>query len=91
MRVNPELKLVETIKGLRPDNSESSNETVLIEDANLLPDFRGQTMRQVLKRGNDLGLDVVLEGSGMAIKQEPDPGCPLDGITSVKVSFRPPA
>ncbi len=91
MRVNPELKLVETIKGLRPDNSESSNEPVLIEDANLLPDFRGQTMRQVLKRGNDLGLDIVLEGSGMAIKQEPGPGCPLDGITSVKVSFKPPA
>jgi cell division protein FtsI (penicillin-binding protein 3) len=91
MRVNPELKLVETIKGLRPDNSESPNEPVLIENANLLPDFRGQTMREVLKRGSDLGLNVLLDGTGMAVNQDPGPGSPLDGITSVKVSFRPPA
>jgi cell division protein FtsI (penicillin-binding protein 3) len=91
LRVNPEIKLVETKKELRQDNSENVNEPVLIENADLLPDFRGQTMREVLKRGNDLGLNILLEGTGMAVNQDPGPGSPLDGITSVKVIFRPPA
>jgi hypothetical protein len=48
-------------------------------------------MREVLKRGSDLGLNVLLDGTGMAVNQDPRPGSPLDGITSVKVSFKPPA
>jgi cell division protein FtsI (penicillin-binding protein 3) len=91
MRVNPELQIAETIKAPSQDEPESPDMPVLIEDANLLPDFRGQTMREVLKKGKDLGLHILLEGSGMAVKQDPGPGSPLDGITSVKVSFRPPA
>ena len=58
---------------------------------NLLPDFRGLTIREVLKDISSLGLDITFEGSGRAFKQEPKPGVSLNGITSVKVSFRPPA
>ncbi|HJX33660.1 MAG TPA: penicillin-binding protein, partial [Desulfatiglandales bacterium] len=91
MRVNPEIRVAEIIKESPQDSAESPDKPVLIGEANLLPDFRGKTMREVLKRGNELGLDVLIDGSGMAISQEPDPGSPLDGITSIKVSFRPPA
>jgi cell division protein FtsI (penicillin-binding protein 3) len=90
MRVNPEIRLVETIRESPQDNSESPDKPIMIREANLLPDFQGKTMREVLKRGNELGLDVLIDGSGMAISQEPGPGSPLDGITSIKVSFRPP-
>jgi len=56
----------------------------------LLPDFSGQSMRQVLSDGRALGLNVVLEGTGLAVRQIPRPGSPLQKITSVKVRFSPP-
>ncbi len=55
-----------------------------------LPDFSGLGMREVLKRSHALGLKVCLEGSGLAIKQKPDPGTPLETVQSVTVNFRPP-
>ena len=58
--------------------------------AGQLPDFTGLGMREVLKRGRALGLKVCLEGSGLAIKQNPDPGSPLETVQSVKVNFKPP-
>lgn len=56
----------------------------------LLPDFRGMGMREVLKRGRALGLKVSLKGSGLAVKQEPEAGSPLNTVKSVIVSFNPP-
>ena len=58
--------------------------------AGLLPDFTGLGMREVLKRGRVLGLKVCLEGSGLAIRQNPDPGSLLKTVQSLKVNFRPP-
>ncbi len=56
-----------------------------------LPDFKGQTMREVLREGNALGLKVILRGTGLAYKQYPRPGIPLKKVSVVKVRFRPPA
>jgi hypothetical protein len=61
-----------------------------IEDVGLLPDFRGQSMREVLKKGRALGLRVVLKGTGLAVNQNPGPGSSLENITAVQVNFRPP-
>ena len=58
--------------------------------AGQLPDFTGLGMREVLKRSRALGLKVCLEGSGLAIRQNPDPGSPLITVQSVKVNFEPP-
>lgn len=55
-----------------------------------LPDFAGQSMREVMKRGSALGLKLYFEGSGLAVNQNPAPGSPLEGVKSVKVFFRPP-
>jgi cell division protein FtsI (penicillin-binding protein 3) len=55
-----------------------------------LPDFRGLGMREVLKRGRALGLKVHLEGTGLAVKQEPGAGTPLQEVAAVRISFRPP-
>ena len=55
-----------------------------------LPDFTGLGMREVLKRIRALGLKVCLEGSGLAIRQNPDPGSPLKTVQSVTVNFKPP-
>lgn len=60
-------------------------------DGDLLPDFRGLTMREVLKNISVLGINITFEGSGRAYEQEPEPGVSIDNVTTVKVSFRPPA
>jgi cell division protein FtsI (penicillin-binding protein 3) len=55
----------------------------------MLPNFRGMTMRQVIKEGRSLGIRVAVEGSGLAVGQMPEPGAPLEQIGAVKVSFMP--
>lgn len=94
MRINPELKVVklETSKEEpRPAEQEINQRPVVCEkEEGVLPDFRGLTMRQVLKEGNALGLNVVMEGTGLAVRQEPEPGSSLDEVTMLKVSFMPP-
>jgi cell division protein FtsI (penicillin-binding protein 3) len=94
MRVNPDLKLVETIEEPIYGNSETpkdrSKRGIRTESDHMIPDFTGQTMREVLRLGSELGLEMVLDGSGMAVKQVPEPGSPIDGVTAVVVSFEPP-
>jgi cell division protein FtsI (penicillin-binding protein 3) len=63
----------------------------LTAEAGILPDFRGLTMREVVTEVRSLGLDMNLEGSGLAFEQDPKAGLPLKGVALVKVSFRPPS
>jgi cell division protein FtsI (penicillin-binding protein 3) len=55
-----------------------------------LPDFTGLGMREVIKKAETLGVEVLLEGTGLAVKQHPQPGLPLNKVHMVKVNFRPP-
>jgi cell division protein FtsI (penicillin-binding protein 3) len=96
LRVTPEIRLVESKPGqLQPVVSEATPigkkkvPTQRIE-AGLLPDFKGLGMREVLRKGRALGLDVRMEGTGLAIQQDPRPGLPLTEVKSVRVSFEPP-
>jgi cell division protein FtsI (penicillin-binding protein 3) len=94
LRIHPQLRLtkIEDRSGVhhlkRPDLDPVTE--LNIENVGLLPDFRGQSMREVLKKGRALGLKVVLEGTGLAVNQDPKPGSPLEKITAVQVNFRPP-
>jgi len=56
----------------------------------VVPDFTKMGMREVLKKGRGLGLQVCLKGSGLAVSQEPEPGVSLKEIKSVTVRFEPP-
>jgi hypothetical protein len=56
----------------------------------LLPDFRGEPMREVLKKGSELGIQVVLEGTGLAVEQSPEPGVGLSKVSQIRVKFNPP-
>ena len=95
LRIQPQLKLAnsESFREVKKLSSVKANKPgrEVKTDDNLLPDFRGKTIREVLKNISALGLDITFEGSGRAFHQEPAPGVPMDKITSVKVSFRPPA
>ena len=101
MRINPDLKIdssniVQEAKMNNPEPVSQPNvvrkaiiATTDSEDANLVPDFSGQTMRQVLQKGRASGLNVIIDGTGTAVMQSPEAGSPLEGITSVKVTFKP--
>lgn len=56
-----------------------------------LPDFRGLSMREVLRKASTLGVEVKLNGSGFAYRQSPRAGTPIARLRQVRVGFRPPA
>ena len=91
LQINPDMRLVH--KEDRPEEPSKKGAVRVVvtqEGPGLLPDFKGRTIRDVLKTGRSLGLEVVPEGTGLAYSQQPLPGLPLDKITQVRVSFRPP-
>jgi cell division protein FtsI (penicillin-binding protein 3) len=94
LRIKPQLRLAKI-----EDESESNEakgsafnqeQEQQVSSNGLLPDFRGKSMREVLKGGRSLGLQVVLEGTGHAVDQIPRSGTSLKNITTVKVKFRSP-
>jgi cell division protein FtsI (penicillin-binding protein 3) len=96
LRVNPQFRLadseVDGQTGLENSGQQASPSPVRVKvETGELPDFRGLGMREVLRKGRTLGLKVLLEGTGLAVRQEPSPGAPLGKVSTVKVSFRPPA
>ncbi|MBK5102257.1 MAG: PASTA domain-containing protein, partial [Desulfobacteraceae bacterium] len=95
LRINPQIRLVK--KGVEaPRVPIKSTASVLVDQVALklregfIPDFRGLGMREVAKRGRTLGLKVLLEGTGLAVSQQPAPGAPLKGISKLRVTFSPP-
>lgn len=96
LQVNPKIRLVEKVIDAKEKASSRSvsaqADRVPIEvKAGFLPDFRGLGMRRVISEARSLGLKTLLEGTGLAVKQNPKPGSPLQGVRTVKVIFRPPA
>jgi len=56
-----------------------------------IPNLIGLGVRDVLKKTKQLGLRVVIKGSGMVVKQVPESGTPLEKDRLLTVIFRPPA
>lgn len=52
-----------------------------------MPDFRGMSMRNVLKLSQERAIDLKITGSGWAIKQNPSPGVPLKEHKTCEVFF----
>ena len=95
LRINPQLKMAAET-ALPPERSDEREDGPPVRpsqnerEVGLLPDFRGQTIREVLRESRSLGLKVVVEGTGFAVEQIPGPGYPLDRISMVKINFVPP-
>ncbi|GFO68895.1 penicillin-binding protein [Geomonas limicola] len=60
-------------------------------DAGSMPNFRGMSMRQVLRIMEKRGLNVKLQGSGRAVEQSPPPGSRITTQDPVWVRFVPSA
>ena len=81
-RINGRVELVcapEMITG------DAVGETIL--DESLIPDFRGMTIREALKKARERGVELNVRGSGWAVKQEAPPGVPIEDHRSCTVSF----
>ena len=57
------------------------------EPLTVMPDLKGCTIRQVLDLLNPTGLKCRLEGSGMAVSQEPSPGTAITPGATCSVKF----
>jgi cell division protein FtsI (penicillin-binding protein 3) len=60
-------------------------------EAGSMPNFRGMSMRQVLRIMEKRGLNVKLQGSGRAVSQNPPPGSRINTQDQVWVRFVPSA
>lgn len=56
-------------------------------DEPFMPDFRGMTMRDVLKTAKEKGIEIKVAGSGWATSQNPKPGVSIRSHKSCTVSF----
>jgi cell division protein FtsI (penicillin-binding protein 3) len=56
----------------------------------LVPDVKGLGVREVLNKAKRFGLQVIVKGSGRAVKQSPGPGSSLTKGRLLIVTFEPP-
>ncbi len=56
------------------------------EDA-VMPDFRGLTIRDALRKARGKNIEIKVVGHGWAVAQEPSPGTPLAGVSSCTITF----
>ncbi|MFA4916349.1 MAG: penicillin-binding transpeptidase domain-containing protein [Syntrophales bacterium] len=56
-------------------------------DEEVMPDFRGMTIREALKQSKKRGIELNVTGSGWAVSQEPSPGVSISDHHSCTVSF----
>lgn len=57
----------------------------------VMPDFRGMSMRRVLQVMEKRNINIRLKGSGRAMEQNPPPGHAIRGVSEVWVRFAPSA
>jgi cell division protein FtsI (penicillin-binding protein 3) len=53
----------------------------------MVPDFRGKSMRDALEAASASGIQVIVEGSGVARAQLPLPGAPLHEGEKIRIVF----
>jgi len=54
-----------------------------------MPDFSGLSIRDVLKKGEELDLTIEISGSGKAVSQYPPPGNPIEYDQRCWIMFQP--
>jgi cell division protein FtsI (penicillin-binding protein 3) len=94
LRVNPQITIAEEPTEPKK-NVKDQNRIVEVKadhktDDGALPDFSGLGIRQVLLNGRSLGLNMLVDGTGLAFTQKPKPGTCLKEVNTVTVNFKPP-
>jgi cell division protein FtsI (penicillin-binding protein 3) len=74
------------------DDSESDDEAPeAYAEGEVMPNFRGMSMRRVLQVMEKRGINIRLIGSGRAAEQSPLPGQKIRGDGKVWIKFTPSA
>jgi cell division protein FtsI (penicillin-binding protein 3) len=73
----------------RPEAAPAAPEptTPVVPQGPLVPDFRGKSMRDAMEAASERGIEVTVEGSGMARAQMPLPGTPLHQGDRIRIIF----
>ncbi len=75
-----------------PDESLSDGDVREISaEGGIMPNFKGMSMRRVLKVMEKRGINIRLLGSGRAAEQSPPPGHKIRGVDEVWIKFAPSA
>ena len=61
--------------------------TLTENEGGTMPNFSGMTMREVLNKSKEAGVDIAIIGSGWAIEQKPAAGMPLAKDSICTVTF----
>ncbi|MBN2283054.1 MAG: transpeptidase family protein [Deltaproteobacteria bacterium] len=61
--------------------------TLVEVNGSVIPDFRGMSMREVVRLTRRLGIELKISGSGWAVAQKPEPGTAIEPATSCLVAF----
>lgn len=77
------IRLVSTTLPFRLDNRTEASAPA---DA-IMPDFRGLTIRDVLMKAREKGIELKVVGNGWAVRQDPLPGTPLAKQRSCTIAF----
>lgn len=84
----PERPLVDEMKVRLVTNPEPFADTTTEEmDDTAIPNFLGMTIREVLKKSKEKGIEIRVVGSGWAISQEPASGMAIPGDRLCTVTF----
>jgi cell division protein FtsI (penicillin-binding protein 3) len=76
------LKLVSSSSVISPGTAPN-----MAIDESLMPDFLGLSIRDVLRRAKQRGIEVRVAGNGWATQQHPAPGTPMTRSTACSVIF----
>jgi cell division protein FtsI (penicillin-binding protein 3) len=88
MKPAPDLDEIPTAKGKAGDFAASAVNSSVVKTAGpTVPDFRGKSMRSVVEESAASGIDVMIEGSGVARAQVPLPGSPLRQGEQIRIVF----
>ncbi|MCX7816366.1 MAG: penicillin-binding transpeptidase domain-containing protein [Syntrophales bacterium] len=63
------------------------NEDRIDDSGNRVPDFRGLTIKEAFRKARETGVELSIEGSGWAVKQDPLPGAVFGRSRFCKVIF----
>ncbi|NLN60820.1 MAG: penicillin-binding protein [Deltaproteobacteria bacterium] len=63
-------------------------ELIDIEDESIIPNFQGMSVREVLKKARERGIELKINGSGWAVSQVPQAGVPIRSHPYCLVSFK---
>ena len=77
--------LISALTGPASPAGETVTHGQVVSDGPLVPDFRGKSLRDVVEQASAEGIELMLEGSGMARAQLPQPGAPLHRGERIRV------